>query len=206
VRVNPPNSTAGDLVMPDELDYFKVCDQGRLAHHFVIGKKLWTRSAVTDQQLAINEIVTEHLIVGEKPFEFARIWLGSGQETDPDRCINKDQLCTAARARWPFSTPRHVARGWIGSAQSAQALIGSMADKRLKSHPYGFGICCSTAHGACLLEELFVNVEGLLHTDDLAISFQPKQPDRVTLHGKRTHRERAVVFRGRLRHRASGIS
>src|SRR5262245_12933159 len=48
-----------------------------------------------------------------------------------------------------------------------------MADKRLKSHQYGFGICCSAAHGASLLEELFVNVESLLHTDDLAISFHP---------------------------------
>ena len=58
--------------------------------------------------------------------------------------------------------------------------MGSMADKGLKSHPYGFGIRCGTAHGAGLLEELFVNVERLLHTDDRAISCHPKQPDRPT--------------------------
>jgi hypothetical protein len=33
------------------------------------------------------------------------------------------------------------------------------------------------AHAARLLEELFVNVETLLHTDDLAISFHPEKPD-----------------------------
>jgi len=76
-----------------------------------------------------------------------------------------------------FSTPGHVARDTIGSPQSAKALVGSMADKRLKPHPHGFGICRSMAHGSRLLEELFVNVKRLFHTDDLAISFHPKQPD-----------------------------
>src|SRR5215831_20483993 len=83
--------------------------------------------------------------------------------------------CTAALARSSFSTPRHVARARLGSAQSAKTLICGMADKRLESQPDGFGICCGTAHGACLLEKLFVNVERLLHTDDLAISFHPEQ-------------------------------
>jgi len=64
MRVNPPNSAAVDLVMPDELNDFRVCDQGRLAHHFVLGKKLCVRTAVTDQQLPINEIVTEHFMAG----------------------------------------------------------------------------------------------------------------------------------------------
>ena len=58
--------------------------------------------------------------------------------------------------------------------------MGSMADKGLESHPYGFGIRCGTAHVARLLEKLFVNVERLLHTDDLAISFHPEQPDSPT--------------------------
>jgi hypothetical protein len=58
--------------------------------------------------------------------------------------------------------------------------MGSMADKGLKSHPYGFGIRCGTAYCARLLEELFVNVERLLHTDDRAISSHAKQPDEPT--------------------------
>jgi hypothetical protein len=52
-----------------------------------------------------------------------------------------------------------------------------MADKRLESHPHGFRICGGPADRARLLEKLFVNMKGLLHTDDLAISFHPKQPD-----------------------------
>jgi hypothetical protein len=64
--------------------------------------------------------------------------------------------------------------------------MGSMADKCLESHPYGFGICCCTAHGARLVEELFVDVERLLHTDDRAISNHPKQPDRPTRSGLNT--------------------
>ena len=58
MRVNPSNSAAVDLVVSDELDHFKVGNRARLAHHFVLGKKLGARSAVTDQQLAVNEIVT----------------------------------------------------------------------------------------------------------------------------------------------------
>jgi len=116
MRVNPSNSAAVDLVVPDELDYLRVCDQSRLAHHLVLGKKLCAGSAVTDQQLPVNKIVTEHFIAGEKPVEFVRVRFGSSQETDPYRCINKDHLCTAALARRSFSTPRHVARSTIGSA------------------------------------------------------------------------------------------
>jgi hypothetical protein len=54
-------------VVLDELDHFRVCDQGRLAHHLILGEKFCARTTVTDQQLAINEIMTEHFIVGEKP-------------------------------------------------------------------------------------------------------------------------------------------
>jgi hypothetical protein len=177
MSVNPSNSAAVDLVVPDELDYFKVRDQGSLAHHLVLGKKFCARSTVTYQEFPVNKIVTEHFIAGEKPVKVARVRFSSSQETDPDRCINKDHLCTAALARRPFSTPQHVACGRIGSAQSAETLMGSMADKGLESHPYSFSIRCSTAHGARLLEELFVNVERFLHTDDPAISCHPKQPD-----------------------------
>ena len=64
MRVNPPYSAAGYLALPDELDYFRMCDQRRLTHHSVLGENFWTRSAVTDEQLPVNEIVPEHLIVG----------------------------------------------------------------------------------------------------------------------------------------------
>ena len=165
------------LAMPDELDHFRVWDRGRLPHHFVRAEKLCAPSAVADKQLAINEIVAEHFIVGQKPVEFAGVRFGSSQKTDPDRCIDKNHLYTATPARRFFSTPRYVARGRIGAPQSAKALIGGMADKRLESHPYGFGVCGSPADGARLMEELFVNVESLLHMDDLAILFHPKQPD-----------------------------
>jgi hypothetical protein len=51
-----------------------------------------------------------------------------------------------------------------------------MPDKSLKSHPYGFSIRRGMGHGARLLEEFFVNVERLLHMDNLAISFHTGQP------------------------------
>ena len=177
MRVNPSNSATVYFAVPDELGHFGVWHRGRLTHRFVRAQKLCAPSTVADQQLAINEIVAEHFIVGKKPVEFAGVWFGSSQETDPDRCIDKDHLCTATPARRLFSTPRHVARGGIGAPQSAKALVGGMADKRLESHPYGFGVCGGPADGARLLEELFVNVESLLHTDDLAILFHPQQPD-----------------------------
>jgi hypothetical protein len=55
--------------------------------------------------------------------------------------------------------------------------MGGMPDQRLESHPYGFGVCRCMTHRARLLKQVFVNVESLLHTDDLAISFHPGQPD-----------------------------
>lgn len=56
--INPSNATTVDLPVPDELNYFIVCDQGRVAHRFVCGKKLRAAAAITDQQLPVNEIVT----------------------------------------------------------------------------------------------------------------------------------------------------
>jgi hypothetical protein len=52
-----------------------------------------------------------------------------------------------------------------------------MANQRLQSHPDGFGVSCGAAHRTRFLEKLFINVERLLHTDDVAIPFRPKQPD-----------------------------
>jgi hypothetical protein len=120
--------------------------------------------------------VAEHFVVGEEPVEFARIRFRSSEETDPDRCIDKDHLCTAALARRFFPTSRHVACCRISATQNAKPLMGGMPDKRLESHPYSFGICGGTAHGARLLEEFVINMERLLHTNDLAISLHPKQP------------------------------
>jgi hypothetical protein len=98
MRVNPSNSPAIDLSAPDEFCHFRVCDKRRVAHCFVLGKKLCAWSAVTDQQFAVNEIMPEHFVVGEKPVESARVRIGSSQETDPDRCVNKNHLCTTALA------------------------------------------------------------------------------------------------------------
>ena len=176
MRVNPSNSAAVYPAVPDEFDHFRVWDRGRLPHPFVRAQKLCAPSAVANQQLAINDIVAEHFIVDQKPVEPAGVRFDSSQETDPHRCIDKDHLCTATPGRSFFSTPRHVARGGIGTPQSAKTLIRGMADKRLEPHPYGFGVGGGTADGARLLEELFINVKSLLHTDDLAILFHPKQP------------------------------
>src|SRR5215471_17408135 len=128
MRVNPSNSAAVYLAMPDELDHFRIWDRGRVPYPFVRTQKLYASPAVADQQLAINEIVAEHFIVGEKPVEFAGVRFGSSQKTDPDRCIDKHHLCTAMPARRFFSTPRHVTRGGIGPPQSAKPFIGGMAD------------------------------------------------------------------------------
>ena len=176
MRVNPSDSAAVHFAMPDELYHFRIWDRWRLPHPFVRAQKLCASSAIADQQLAINEIVAEHFIVGEKPIEFAGVRFGSSQKTDPDRCIDKHHLCTATPARF-FSTPRHVARGWIGPLQSAKPLVGGMADKRLESQPYSLRVRGGPADGARLLEELFVNVQGLFHMDHLAILSHPKQPD-----------------------------
>ena len=92
MRVNPSNSATVHLAAPDELDHFRVWDRGRLPHRSVRAEKLCAPSAIADQQLAINEIVAEYFIVGEKSVEFAGVRFGSSQETDPDRCIDKDHL------------------------------------------------------------------------------------------------------------------
>ena len=55
--------------------------------------------------------------------------------------------------------------------------MGCTADKRLEAHTHSFSVGRRPAHGASLLEKLFVNVERLLHMDDLAICFHMKQPD-----------------------------
>jgi hypothetical protein len=128
MRVNPSNSTAVYLAVLDELDHLRICDGGRLAHRFVRGEKLGAPAAVTNQQLAVNEFVAEHFIVGEKPIEFARVRFLSRQETDPNRSIDKNHLFTPALARRCFSTPRHIARTGLGATESAKTLMGGMPD------------------------------------------------------------------------------
>src|SRR5262245_7812332 len=143
--VNPPNSAAVYLVMLDELDHFRVCDQGRLAHHLVLGKKFCACTTVTNQQFPVNEIVTEHFIVGEQPVEAARIRFGPSQETDPDRCINKDthaprrlRAVLSRRldtSRAPGSVPRRARRrsyaAWRISASSPNRTVSVSVAARL---------------------------------------------------------------------------
>jgi hypothetical protein len=133
-------------------------------------------AAVTDQQFAINEIVAKHLVVGQEPVEFTRVRGLSSQKANPNGCIDKDHLCTAALTRRLFPAPRHVAHAGFGAPQRAKTLISRMADQRLQSHLYGFRIGGGPAHGTSLPQEIFIDMESLLHTDDVAIRGQPKQP------------------------------
>src|SRR6476620_12098134 len=43
MSVNPSDSTTVDFTASNELDYFSVCDRGRLAHHFIRGKKVYAK-------------------------------------------------------------------------------------------------------------------------------------------------------------------
>jgi hypothetical protein len=73
MRVNPSNSLTVDLAVADELGHFMVCDHDRLGYRFVIGKTFCAPTPVTDQQLAVNEIVTQYFIVGKQPVEVVRV-------------------------------------------------------------------------------------------------------------------------------------
>jgi hypothetical protein len=49
--------------------------------------------------------------------------------------------------------------------------MGGVADERLEPQSYSLGICGGSAHRPCLLKQFVVDVERLLHMDDLAIQF-----------------------------------
>ena len=90
MSVDPANAAAVEPAVPDELHHFDVGERFRLAHRLVRLKKLCASSAVADQQLAVNEIVTKHLIIGEKPVEFTRVRFSPRQKAYPNGCIDKD--------------------------------------------------------------------------------------------------------------------
>jgi hypothetical protein len=68
-----------------------------------------------------------------------------------------------------------------------------MPDKSLESHPYGFSIRRGMGHSARLLEEFFVNVERLLHMDNLAISFHTEQPYGLADKRERNHKKHSAA-------------
>jgi hypothetical protein len=77
--------------------------------------------------------------------------------------------------RLPFTTPWYVLRVRFGSKKSPETLVGGVSHQRLQAQTDGFRIRRRTTSGFGLIEQLLVNIEGLLHMYDYAILVQQMQ-------------------------------
>src|SRR5581483_12059963 len=103
------DSAPGELARLHELHQLDMRHATRSFDLRVRREQVGAPSRVTDQQLAVYEIVAQNLVVREQPIELPRVRLAATQEADPDRRV--DQNHYAARCLPAgFSRRRRTAR------------------------------------------------------------------------------------------------
>ena len=107
--VDPSDSPSTELAGLDELHDIRV---GHGASPMDLGIRRehpGTRpSAVTDQELALDEIVAQYLVIRQEPVQCTGVRCSPGQKPDPDRGIDQDHYATR-RLRAGLSRRRGVA-------------------------------------------------------------------------------------------------
>jgi len=61
-----------------------------LKHLAEIAEEFLAAAAISDQQLAIDQLVTDHLVNAQKPIQFGREWLAAHERPNPHRRIDQD--------------------------------------------------------------------------------------------------------------------
>jgi hypothetical protein len=94
MRIDPADPVRLQPAMPDELHDFVVRHRACAQDRSVVGKKAASTARVTCQQLALDEVVPQDFVGGEKSVERARVRFASGEKPDPDRSVDQDRYAT----------------------------------------------------------------------------------------------------------------
>jgi hypothetical protein len=91
-----------------------------------------------------------------------------------------------------------------------EALVCGVADQGFEAEAHGFGVGCGTSDGPRLGEELLVDVQGLLHTDEYAIPVHTGKPSTGAADPRSWRWQSAGWYRSRVRfsdhlHRAEAL-
>lgn len=134
---------------------------------------------VTHQELAVDKVVPRHLLRGEQILESLAVRGVVAKEAKPNGSIDEYQLGDLASWGRLFTTPRHVLGVRFRATKRPQALIGCVTDQHLQPQTHRFRICRGATRGAGVLQQLRIDVQGLLHTSQTTIQIWPFEPYRL---------------------------
>ena len=117
--VNPSDASTVDLPSSYELGHFRMNDRSGLSQLSIGGENSRAASAVSDQELAIYEIVAEDCLEGQQPIQFSRIRFCSNEKSDPDRGVNEHHYAPRP-FRVRFSRRRGTSRAWGSEPRRAR--------------------------------------------------------------------------------------
>jgi hypothetical protein len=89
MHIDPANSTPAQVPHSDKGYNIAMRDDRSLKQFAVIVKQLLAAAEITNEQLAMDQIVGRSLTHGEKPFEFGDEGLATHEEPNPNRCIDQ---------------------------------------------------------------------------------------------------------------------
>jgi hypothetical protein len=90
VSIDPPNPPAHELADLHELHDFSVRDRACPVNPRIRLEQATSPSAVPDQELTLDEIVTQYLVCRQQLVERGREGFPSGQEANPDGRVDED--------------------------------------------------------------------------------------------------------------------
>ena len=163
VDINPANTAAIQFPMAHELDYLGVWHGRRAMNLIVNGEELPPAPAVADEQLARYQFVCRNIVERQQPAEFLSVRGPVRQKANPDRCIDQDHLCRWQCCFRVLTTPGHVFGFGFAASKTPKAVIGCATDERFEAEPHSFGVRQSATSCFRGSEELFVDVQRLLH-------------------------------------------
>ena len=165
VDVDPANPSSGQAALAHEIRHLLVRDRGDLPHALVIRKEPSAPSGVTGQKLSVDQIVTRDFLAAEQPVQFFDESGLAGEKANPNGCIDENHSTGLSLA-----AARHVVGCRVRPFEGTQALIGRTAHERLESQANGLGVGSCPGGRLGLPKEFLIDMQGLLHTSDCAIS------------------------------------
>ena len=109
MSIDPSDSTTAEPSAFHQFYDFRMRDRRCSMHFCISSKKSRASTTLPDQELAVDEIVGQDFVVGEKLIQLGSVRLFPSQKADPDRRIHQDHQA-ARRLRAVLSRRRGTSR------------------------------------------------------------------------------------------------
>src|SRR5580693_4537933 len=108
MNIDPAGAPAMHASSSHKRDHLWMGNGGGLRHLLVSGQEFPAASSVSDQEFAVDQIVTGHFIPIQQPGQFLRERRAIGKGPYPDGRVHQDHLSDVVSRRRLFTPSWHI--------------------------------------------------------------------------------------------------